>query len=341
MQWCFIMYHYYRSWSVYNWIRVFVSSYVWMTGFGNFLYFDKTKDFSFERVVSMVIRINYFPILLSLVMGVSLDLYYVVPLHTEGFFMTMITCYLGYIIEKKHSMSYYPARVVALFLSLLFHILFYETDFVLSLLTLSDEIHFRFQADKYSAWCGLLCGLFKKKADQYMSWAYGDKISQHSIDKTIISTSAICKGRRRLRIITWTQRMLGFFLIISWYFTYGKIHDKHVYNSVHPYIFIFPLLGWLMIRNSSRWLTESHSTFLEFLGRNTLETYVLQFHLFMNHNVENIPVIIPGSDASGNNHIKFLNMIICGILFVTFAVWTRNITITTQNTIVALVKLWK
>lgn len=30
MQWAFIMYHYYRAWSAYNWIRVFVSSYVWM-----------------------------------------------------------------------------------------------------------------------------------------------------------------------------------------------------------------------------------------------------------------------------------------------------------------------
>lgn len=36
MQFAFIMYHYYRAWSAYNWIRVFVSSYVWMTGWGNF-----------------------------------------------------------------------------------------------------------------------------------------------------------------------------------------------------------------------------------------------------------------------------------------------------------------
>ena len=36
MQFAFIMYHYYRAWSAYNWIRVFVSSYVWMTGWGNY-----------------------------------------------------------------------------------------------------------------------------------------------------------------------------------------------------------------------------------------------------------------------------------------------------------------
>jgi N-acetylneuraminate 9-O-acetyltransferase len=32
MQFAFIMYHYYRAYSVYNIIRVFVSAYVWMTG---------------------------------------------------------------------------------------------------------------------------------------------------------------------------------------------------------------------------------------------------------------------------------------------------------------------
>jgi 10 TM Acyl Transferase domain found in Cas1p len=44
--------------SVYNEIRVFVSAYVWMTGFGNFLYFDKSQDFTLERAVSMWIRIK-------------------------------------------------------------------------------------------------------------------------------------------------------------------------------------------------------------------------------------------------------------------------------------------
>ena len=57
MQFAFILYHYYRAYSAYNFIRVFVSSYVWMTGFGNYLYFEKSKDYSFERILSMVIRL--------------------------------------------------------------------------------------------------------------------------------------------------------------------------------------------------------------------------------------------------------------------------------------------
>merc|ERR1719162_365794 len=133
--------------------------------------------------------------------------------------------------------------------------------------------------------------------------------------------------------------MMGVVLIAAWYKSYGNIPQKEIYNPSHPYIFAIPLIGWLMIRNSSRYLTECHSTFLEFLGRNTLETYVLQFHLFMNHSVQHIPIIIPGSGADGSNLLRLLNMMLCGSVFVAIAVQARKITVSTQTTVVEVVEL--
>ena len=43
MQYAFIAYHYFHAMYVYKPIRVLVSTYVWMTGFGNFLFFDKVR----------------------------------------------------------------------------------------------------------------------------------------------------------------------------------------------------------------------------------------------------------------------------------------------------------
>jgi len=318
MQFAFIMYHYYRAWSAYNYIRVFVSSYVWMTGFGNFLYFDKKKDFSIERIVSMFIRINYFPLLLSWATGTSLDLYYVVPLHTEGFFMTLITCYLAIKLESRFGMTYWRSRITAILLCLAVHVAFFETKAVDSLLLFSDEMHFRFQADKYSAWVGIVCGLLMQKASEYMSWAYG------SVDRPAVA---------------WMQRFLGVGLLCVWYFGFGYVNEKTVYNQMHPYVFIIALIGWLMVRNSSKYLTECHSTFLEFLGKHTLETYVLQFHLFMNHKVQHIPIYIPGSGPDGHVMLKVLNMLLCGIVFVAVAVLARKVTVTTQTTVTDLVTL--
>lgn len=321
MQFAFIMYHYYRAWSAYNFIRVFVSSYVWMTGFGNFLYFDKKKDFSIERIVSMCIRINYFPLLLSWATGVSLELYYVVPLHTEGFFMTLITCYVAIKLESRPGMTYWKSRITAILLCLAVHVAFFETRAVDSLnFFFGHEISFRFQADKYSAWIGIVCGLLMQKASEYMSWAYG------TIDRPLVA---------------WAQRFLGVGMISLWYFKFGYLSEKIDYNAMHPYVFVIALLGWLMVRNSSKYLTECHSTFLEFLGKNTLETYVLQFHLFMNHKVQEIPIVIPGSGPDGHVMLKILNMLLCGTIFVSVAVLARKVTVSTQIAATELVTLTK
>lgn len=45
----FLLYHYFEAKEIYNAIRVFIAGYVWMTGFGNFSYYYKFKDFTFGR----------------------------------------------------------------------------------------------------------------------------------------------------------------------------------------------------------------------------------------------------------------------------------------------------
>ena len=234
--------------------------------------------------------------------------------------MTMITCRLAFLLEERFKMTYNKRRIAAIVISLIAHILFYETPAVNFLTLFSQEIFVRFQIDKYSAWLGIVFGFAMKPIGEYMSWAYGD-----------VSRPAIA----------WGQRVAGVGLIALWYFSFGYISDKLQYNPIHPYIFVIPLLGWLMIRNSSNYLTRCHSTFLEFLGRNTLETYVLQFHLFMNHSVQYIPIIVPNSGPEGPTYLRVANMLVCGFIFVSFAVWARRITVSTQTTAVELTTLLK
>ena len=47
MQFMFLLYHYYAAEEVYNSIRVMITCYVWMTGFGNFSFFYIKRDFGF------------------------------------------------------------------------------------------------------------------------------------------------------------------------------------------------------------------------------------------------------------------------------------------------------
>ena len=335
-----LQYHYYRNRTIYNEIRVLVSAYVWMTGFGNFLYFDKKQDFSLERGVSMWVRINYFPLMLSLFLSVKLELYYVVPLHTVGFFMTMATCYGAKVLREKYpqKLNQEKSNMAAIGICLLVHVLFFETSMKGLLAWFSPEYEFRFRTDKYSAWFGMLCGFLWARCKAYMQWCYGEDGNSSATEVSSGDAEQDKKSQNpKKQQAMYIQRGGGAALLLVWYFAFGTESDKHKYNPMHPFIFWMPIAGWLMLRNSSKRLTEMHSTVLEFMGRITLETYVLQFHVFMCKNVQHIPVIIPGSGVNGFAILKFINMLITGAGFVALAWYARRATTVTQDAVTELV----
>jgi N-acetylneuraminate 9-O-acetyltransferase len=355
---------------VYNEIRVFVSAYVWMTGFGNFLYFDKKGDFTVERAVSMWLRINYFPLLLSTCLRVPLELYYVVPLHTTGFFITMATCYLAKVLEqKKTQWTRWHANAVAIAVCCVVHVVFYETPMCNFLKLFSNEYYFRFTSDRYSALIGIISGFFWSKFKAYMQWAYNPLVTSATASTSAsisanagnaspttsgngasLTTNNNTAGTHEIEVAAeqlrqkkihamYAQRAAGITLMLGWYALFGRITDKYKYNPIHPFIFWMPVAGWLMLRNSSKYLCELHAGVMEWLGRITLETYVLQFHIFMCQDVQHIPVLIPGAGANGYWILKTLNMLVWGCLFLFMSFHARQLTVTTQNTVTDLVSL--
>jgi hypothetical protein len=93
MQYVFLMYHYYAAGETYNAIRVFITCYVWMTGFGNFSFFYMKRDFGVPRLLQMMWRLNFLVFFLMLVMNNNYITYYICPLHTFYFMLTYVTMY--------------------------------------------------------------------------------------------------------------------------------------------------------------------------------------------------------------------------------------------------------
>ena len=77
MQFTFLLYHYMHAMEIYNGIRVMITCYVWMTGFGNLSFFYMTNDYSLPRVLQMVWRLNFLVFFLCLVHGNPYILYYI------------------------------------------------------------------------------------------------------------------------------------------------------------------------------------------------------------------------------------------------------------------------
>ncbi|EGD72452.1 hypothetical protein PTSG_11589 [Salpingoeca rosetta] len=93
MQLCFLLYHYTGAsqvLSIYVFIRVCVAAYIFMTGFGHYIYFTQKKEFTWHRITMVVLRVNIFTLFLSMTMNRTYQFYYFVPLSTFWFLMVCL-----------------------------------------------------------------------------------------------------------------------------------------------------------------------------------------------------------------------------------------------------------
>ena len=74
-----------------------------------------------------------------------------------------------------------------------------------------------------------------------------------------------------------------------WWYNNIYILPKYEFNAAHPYWFWIPILTYIYLRNLTPLLRSYHSSLLNWVGKITLETYLLQFHVFMRAHNEGQP----------------------------------------------------
>ena len=284
MQLVVLLYHYFGMsqvlW-VYQLVRLMVASYLFMTGYGHAVYFLKTQDFSMRRSISTLLRLNILSIILAYTMGTSYEFYYFPGLCSFWYIVLYITL-RGCIGHKRFLICALPASAcIVRFLILRSGVLeafvrFLPTAFRMQLNV--HELRFRIGLDLYVVYVGMLLATFSlQNPDCALPMVEGVEVGLEKQEMWYTSTSQ--RGRtKRAPLIT----IAGSFLAVLAYIALARqFPDKYSYNAWHPILSPVVILAYVCLRNATTTLRSYHSRGFAWLGRCSLETFVLQYHIWL------------------------------------------------------------
>jgi hypothetical protein len=114
--------------------------------------------------------------------------------------------------------------------------------------------------------------------------------------------------------------VIGFFAIGIYYFAIQLFttHEKKSYNALHPFISFVPILSFIALRNMNSHARSWHLQSMAWLGRCSLETFTLQFHILLAADTKGILLldIFGGGDGSFLDRGRSLLIIVPVFLFI-------------------------
>lgn len=298
MQILILIYHYLGaskvSW-IYNGIRVLVAMYLFMTGFGHTVFFYKKADYSFKRVVAVLVRLNALNVVLAYTMNTDYLFYYFSPLVSFWFGVIWITMWIKH--EKNSDMRFLGAKfgisaaVVTIFIKApgILEAVFSVLKAVARINWDGVEWRFRVGLDMWIVYIGMIVAILFIKASEFTS-------------------SPQWKNYRTVALGISTVTIPIYFLFEA------TRESKFIYNHWHPYISLFPTLAFIVLRNASTRLRNTHSVAYAFIGRCSLETFILQFHIWLAGDTKGVLVVV------GPSKWRWISFILGTVVFV-FISW--------------------
>ncbi|KAF7552217.1 hypothetical protein G7Z17_g4464 [Cylindrodendrum hubeiense] len=263
---------------IYMFVRLLVASYLFQTGYGHTIYFLAKKDFSFRRVAAVMLRLNILSCVLPYVMNTDYMFYYFAPLVSYWFVIVYLTMAIG---SQYNDNSKAVLSKIAIALVLNYVIMEWSpvTSWIFSILQTVFRIQwnlheweFRVGLDGIVVFVGMLAGLVQQRIQRDTSWL--------TSYKTAIVPALIA---------------IGGYATAEYHF-----EAKQDYNRFHPFMSFLPILGFIILRNAFTPLRNYYSTAMAWLGRCSLETFILQYHIYLAADTKGVILldIFRGGDGS-------------------------------------------
>jgi hypothetical protein len=286
MQALIITYHYNKAWTaLWFWeiIRLAVSSYLFLTGFGHTLYFLQKEDYSFRRVANVMIRTNLLPVTLAYVMRTRWLLYYYMPLSTFWFLVVYATLAIAPRLNKNRLTLVGKIVASAILVRAFITTKDLPNTFV-RLLMLTFKMSFdanaffdyRVKIDEFVVYVGMLSAILYiwLKDDLYSDKRYGK------------FTESFRQAFPTVKLVTIVGSAATF--AYFWYWVHYNIKSSKDWTKLQPMIGPIPILAFIVLRNSHPVLRNFYSGAFAWLGKYSGEMYTMQNHIWLAGDQESV-----------------------------------------------------
>ncbi|KAK9325001.1 10 TM acyl transferase domain found in Cas1p-domain-containing protein [Lipomyces orientalis] len=287
---------------IYKLIRVMVAAYLFMTGYGHTVYFYKKKDFSLKRVASVLVRLNMLSCALAYIMDTDYLFYYFAPLSSFWFIVVYFT--MKFQAQNNQDLTFLCSKIAISAISMYFIVsiegvleaVWFLLERVFFVTWNLREWRFRVLLDIWIVYVGMLGAIASIKIQEY-------NFLSHPSWPTV-----------RVASLGGSVAALFLYHILSQ--IWGSKQD---YNFQHPYISVLAIVGFLFLRNATHTLRNVYSTAFAWVGTCSLETFTLQFHIWMAADTHGILEVI-------SSRHRVLNLLITTPLFLYISSVTADAT---------------
>ncbi|KAJ1905151.1 hypothetical protein LPJ81_002083 [Coemansia sp. IMI 209127] len=273
---------------IYNPVRVLVAMYLFMTGYGHCFYFHKKADFGLRRLTAVLLRTNVLAVGLAYTMGTSYMDYYFAPLSSVWVLVVWLTMRVAPQANRTHFvwLKIAVSAAAAKLANDWWHLWPFGLLNRLGVSWSQREWEFRFGTDIFIVYVGM--------ATAIVVLHHGSQLQAHA---------------RWPQMKRWAT--LASVLGLLWYAVFELTRaDKFAYNAWHPYVSAVPVLGFVVLRNSSEHLRSHSSSAFRFVGLISLELFIAQFHLFLAADTKAVLVL-------ADSRLWFVNLaLVCVVFFV-------------------------
>ena len=278
MQLIILIYHYTGAskilW-IYQIIRLLVASYLFMSGFGHTLFFYNRADYSLRRCATVLIRLNMLSCILPYMMQTDYLFYYFAPLISFWYIVIYFTMAVGH--KQNHSAVFLISKIL-ISATLLTSLIQCPGSFekLAYILEKSCKIHwdiaewrFRLRLDGFIVYVGMLCAIVFVRMGKALR---SDSPAKTGFDWFI---------QRHFIYIRVTSGIIAVLVHLIYFVAAHRASSKQEYNGWFPYVSAFPILSFVILRNLNRHTRNFHSSIFAWVGRHSLETFTLQFHIWL------------------------------------------------------------